>query len=68
MHTAHLLWSVTDARAEPGERGHPIVASFGPGEDQRWRYADEALGWPGVALCRKVVYGSLSIVGRFRLT
>ncbi len=43
MRAARMLCSATSARAEPGERGHTIVASFEPGEDRRWCYADEAL-------------------------
>ena len=33
MQAAHMLCSATSARAEPGERGHPMVASFEPGEE-----------------------------------
>ena len=39
MHAAHVLWSATDAQTELGERGHPIVAGFEPGEDRRRCYA-----------------------------
>jgi hypothetical protein len=48
--------------------GYSVFASFEPGEDQQWCYAYGVLVWPGVALCRMVVYGSLSIVGRLCLT
>jgi hypothetical protein len=30
------------ARAHAAAAGHPIVASFEPGEDWRWSYVDEA--------------------------
>ena len=40
--------------------GHSVFASFEPGEDQQRCYAYGVLVWLGVALCRMVVYGSLS--------
>ena len=42
MHAAHMLCSGTSGRVELGQRP-PIAASFQPGKDWRWCYADEAL-------------------------
>ena len=46
MHAARRLCSAAIARVELGERGHPIVAGFEPGEDRRRCHADEALVYP----------------------
>ena len=39
MHAARRLCSAAIARVELGERGHPIVTGFEPGEDRRRCYA-----------------------------